>query len=60
MLTGDLILRQHGSQLLDEGDDFLVPGDVSHGQAAGRAFPTVRHTLHTQSQQVQERQIYNA
>ncbi len=47
VFTGDLILRQHVSQLLDEGDHFLVPGDVSHGQTAGRAFSTVCHSLHT-------------
>lgn len=48
MLTGNLILRQHVSQLLDEGDHFLVPGDVCHCETAGRAFPAVCHSLDTQ------------
>lgn len=47
VFAGNLILRQHVSQLLDKSDHFLVPGDISHGQAAGRAFPTVRHSLQT-------------
>lgn len=47
MFAGNLILRQHVSQLLDKGDHFLVPRDVSHGQSAGGAFPTVRHSLQT-------------
>lgn len=47
VFTGDLILRQHVGQLLDKSDHFLVPGDISHGQAAGGALPTVRHSLQT-------------
>ena len=47
VLASDLILRQHVSQLLDEGDHFLVPRDVGHRQAAGRTFPAVRHSLET-------------
>lgn len=49
VFTGDLILRQHVGQLLDKSDHFLVPGDISHGQAAGRALPAVRHSLQTVS-----------
>lgn len=45
VFTGNLILGQHVGQLLDKSDHFLVPGDISHGQAAGGAFPTVRHSL---------------
>lgn len=56
MLTGDLILRQHVSELLDEDDHLLVPGDVSHGQSAGRAFPTVRHPLDTQQNMIRTSQ----
>lgn len=47
MFAGNLILRQHVSQLLDKSDHFLVPGDVSHGQTAGGALPTVRDPLQT-------------
>lgn len=47
VFAGDLILRQHVGQLLDKSDHFLVPGDISHGQAAGGALPTVRHSLQT-------------
>lgn len=47
MFAGNLILRQHVSQLLDKSDHLLVPGDVSHGQTAGRALPTVRDPLQT-------------
>lgn len=47
VFTGDLILRQHVGQLLDKSDHFLVPGDISHGQAAGGALPAVRHSLRT-------------
>lgn len=54
VLAGDLILRQHVSQLLDKGNHFLVPGDISHGQTAGRAFPTVCHTLDTKKTQDQK------
>ena len=31
VFAGDLVLRQHVSELLDEGDHFLVPGHISHG-----------------------------
>lgn len=61
MLAGDVILRQHVSQLLDKGHDFLVPGDVSHGQTAGGAFPAVCHTLdtkHTIRNKAQKRQSF--
>lgn len=47
VLAGHLVLRQHVGELLHEGHHFLVPGDVCHGQTAGRALAAVRHTLHT-------------
>lgn len=47
VFTGNLIVRQHVGQLLDKSDHFLVPGDISHGQAAGGALPAVRHSLRT-------------
>lgn len=59
VLTGDLILRQHVSQLLDKGDHFLVPGDICHGQTAGRAFSTVRHTLDTHKHMIRNKTLKN-
>lgn len=50
VLAGDLVLGQQVGQLLDEGDHFLVPRDVGHGQAAGGALPAVRHSLDTRSE----------
>lgn len=55
VLAGNLILRQHVSQLLDEGDHFLVPRHVSHGETAGRAFPTVRHSLQTHEHMIRSK-----
>lgn len=52
VLTGDLILGQHVHQLLDEGDHFLVPRDVGHGETAGGAFPAVRHSLHRRERNI--------
>ncbi len=55
VFAGDLILWQHVNQLLDEGNHFLVPGDISHGQTAGRAFPTVCHSLHTHKHMIRNK-----
>lgn len=45
VLTRDLIVGDEVSQLLDEAHHLLVPGDVGHGEVAGRAFAAVRHAL---------------
>lgn len=45
VLTGDAVVREELGQLLDKVHDLLVPGDVGHGEAAGRAVAAVRHPL---------------
>lgn len=45
VLAGDFVVGDMVSQLLDEAHHLLVPGNVGHGEVAGRAFTTVRHAL---------------
>lgn len=45
VLTGDAVVWEELGQLLDKVHDLLVPGDVGHGEAAGRAVAAVRHPL---------------
>lgn len=45
VLARDFIVGDEVSQLLDEAHHLLVPGDVGHGEVAGRAFTAVRHAL---------------
>lgn len=45
VLAGDAVVWEELGQLLDKVHDLLVPGDVGHGEAAGRAVATVRHPL---------------
>lgn len=45
VFAGNLVVREQVGQLLHEMDDLLVPRDVGHGQAAGRALATIRHSL---------------
>lgn len=45
VLAGDAVVWEELGQLLDKVHDLLVPGDVGHGEAAGRAVAAVRHPL---------------
>lgn len=45
VLTGNFVVWDEFDQLLDEAHHLFVPGDVGHGEAAGRAFSAVRHPL---------------
>lgn len=45
VLTRNAVVGDEVGQLLDEAHHLLVPGDVGHGEVAGRAFTAVRHAL---------------
>lgn len=45
VFAGNLVAREKIHQFTDKVHHLFVPRDVGHGEAAGRAFPAVRHPL---------------